>query len=1463
MSPGLCRACTPRLEHQAPLQNTTFYFALQLDITNSIRASLDGKHLVVQQWPTMVCRDVSNNKMSGTLPSSWSSLVNLEVLKLDNNTLGGVMPSSWVHMTNLAELTAAHNRLTGALPVEFGAFRQLKYMDLRNNLLSGSLPGLAWSRLQQLRILHLSGNALTGQLPESWAHLTQMLHLSVARNNLEGTLPASWSLLKRLRQLDVSDNARLTGYLPPAWSAMSSLQTLSLAGNSLTGSVPPSWSHSYNLARLELQGNAGLCGGVPKTMLSRRVVAAQGSGLSLVHWSRREGHTRGAPATSDVLDSSEPSQVAVDEPLLLAGCPWDEEVVSLLALKAALPIPPHSPTSAQYTSSMTEAAWRAKGLQKTMVVTAGSPSAIEDEAMQPSTPLPAAKGLDVMLESWRRGTAPCGATPWTGITCSEDIRVTGISVDCSTAHPAPDRLTSQSPLPSNLSTLSSLEHLELRHCSLIGPLPATWSLLQNLSSLTLRGGQLTGPLPGAWAALSRLSHLDVGSNSLTATLPTSWSSLNALVNMSLDNNQLTGTLPAAWGEGMASLTSLHLDGNLALAGSLPPAWSQLTQLHTLTVSPQLLSAILPTQWLSVSGLVSGPAAILTDPAARSAAGVESHRRLTAQQQRRRAGQLLCGVTSKLTHSAVRLQLSPDTLERQPAAAASLQLQGGEDAGSSQGTGCVRATSLVAALAEATQREPTWHTSSFMLLLIAAAGMAAGSAVTLLFSALAKARQPAGGLAAGKPASIPQAIAPPGLNLAGNMPGASISKHLLPIGLRHDMPGRSHVPLSRLGRERAAISLGSSGSEPGAMSSTSQEPTLLGQGPPQPQPLAQLLGQPLSQVLHNAGHTRSNTSHLDGTPTLPVQPSSLPSSPRSNLYIPRLAPPRPFHPPTLKSHVSDPSALIQHPAGGHSAGHTHTASGHPSPMPQWGEVPHPEPHTAPLSIPPHIRAQLLLHPNHPGHLPGPSTKPGPLALLKTQSCSLPKQSDASHTAAQCPARLPTSGSSDEELTRLGERSPPSGLAWQPPWDPTWTPVGTPARSMYSFADSELGQPLSPTRSRLGLGADSFLAQMLARRTGSSTERLDLGQEGPRARPELSSGRTTDGSLDDSVWLPLRRTRSLSETAQDCGISSAHGAADVLLASCPALQHPGCLTTSKLVCDSKPPHEPQSQPAACALGAAIGQVPRNPPPMEGPHPLPSLSAPALAAGRTYRPGTPSPTPANQAAAASAGGAPGLPPHPAGALLSPPSASSGLGEPTGVKQWRSNGGGRGSEGGGRLAQAVRNSVDSTARDGGLIWHNRPSSTNSIGCRSPSLAGGNWACASETSEDVQQRSSSAQQPQSMDGMLAAAAMSLTASTKRGQQPQLYSTLAAELRTASGSLLSMPERAVFASGQLSHQAVLHRRRSASSSGEGPFQGSPSRHGGQALPVVDMLGRQLPGPPEGSGQASDMWSFASIDAQHG
>ncbi|GFH07441.1 hypothetical protein HaLaN_02236 [Haematococcus lacustris] len=70
-------------------------------------------------------------------------------------------------------------------------------------------------------------------------------------------------------------------------------------------------------------------------------------------------------------------------------------------------------------------------------------------------------------------------------------------------------------------------------------------------------------------------------------------------------------------------------------------------------------------------------------------------------------------------------------------------------------------------------------------------------------------------------------------------------------------------------------------------------------------------------------------------------------------------------------------------------------------------------------------------------------------------------------------------------------------------------------MYSFADSELGQPLSPTRSRLGLGADSFLAQTLARRTGSSTERLDLGQEGPRARPELSSGRTTDGSLDDSV------------------------------------------------------------------------------------------------------------------------------------------------------------------------------------------------------------------------------------------------------------------------------------------------------------------------------------------------------------
>jgi len=43
----------------------------------------------------LLTMDLSNNNLTGTLPSSWSTLTKLTSLKLGNNNIAGEIPASW------------------------------------------------------------------------------------------------------------------------------------------------------------------------------------------------------------------------------------------------------------------------------------------------------------------------------------------------------------------------------------------------------------------------------------------------------------------------------------------------------------------------------------------------------------------------------------------------------------------------------------------------------------------------------------------------------------------------------------------------------------------------------------------------------------------------------------------------------------------------------------------------------------------------------------------------------------------------------------------------------------------------------------------------------------------------------------------------------------------------------------------------------------------------------------------------------------------------------------------------------------------------------------------------------------------------------------------------------------------------------------------------------------------------
>lgn len=75
--------------------------------------------------------DVSENRLTGALPSQLGRLTNLKTLDVSDNRLTGV-PAEIRLLRNLEVLDLSNNNLTG-LPLELGDLTQLKVLDLRGN----------------------------------------------------------------------------------------------------------------------------------------------------------------------------------------------------------------------------------------------------------------------------------------------------------------------------------------------------------------------------------------------------------------------------------------------------------------------------------------------------------------------------------------------------------------------------------------------------------------------------------------------------------------------------------------------------------------------------------------------------------------------------------------------------------------------------------------------------------------------------------------------------------------------------------------------------------------------------------------------------------------------------------------------------------------------------------------------------------------------------------------------------------------------------------------------------------------------------------------------------------------------------------------------------------------------------------------------------------------------------------
>ncbi|XP_042380241.1 putative receptor-like protein kinase At3g47110 [Zingiber officinale] len=215
---------------------------------------------------------IGENQFEAQNSDDWdffTSLTNCSALQhvsieLNDNLRGSLPPAVANFSEQLQVLIVGGNALSGSIPAGIGNLIGLQKLVLHENYFTGSIPeGIG--HLLQLQVLFLDDNNLSGQMPRSLGNLTQLYLLNASYNALHGPIPATLGRLQSLTTLWLSDNF-LDGVIPKELFNLSFLlDTIDLRYNLLTGSLPLEVGNLRNMRNLLASGNR-LQGQIPNTL---------------------------------------------------------------------------------------------------------------------------------------------------------------------------------------------------------------------------------------------------------------------------------------------------------------------------------------------------------------------------------------------------------------------------------------------------------------------------------------------------------------------------------------------------------------------------------------------------------------------------------------------------------------------------------------------------------------------------------------------------------------------------------------------------------------------------------------------------------------------------------------------------------------------------------------------------------------------------------------------------------------------------------------------------------------------------------------------------------------------------------------------------------------------------------------------------------------------------------------------
>ncbi|KAK9061009.1 hypothetical protein SSX86_018189 [Deinandra increscens subsp. villosa] len=246
--------------------------------------------------------DLSKNMFSGAVPNGIGNIQPLRILNISNNGFSGSLPASMINCKNIQILDVSWNSLTGFLPT--WVFRLgMQEVLFSGNKLTGSINGAVTSSIdvshQNLQVLDVSHNELSGEIPSDIASFSSLRFLNMSRNSLMGQVPETVGKLKALKSLDLSEN-KLNGSIPSSIRTCSSLISLILSRNNLSGQVPVAMAKLADLEYVDLSNNK-LTGTLPKPLANL---------IHLVTFNVSHNHLQGELPAGAFFNTISPSSVS-------------------------------------------------------------------------------------------------------------------------------------------------------------------------------------------------------------------------------------------------------------------------------------------------------------------------------------------------------------------------------------------------------------------------------------------------------------------------------------------------------------------------------------------------------------------------------------------------------------------------------------------------------------------------------------------------------------------------------------------------------------------------------------------------------------------------------------------------------------------------------------------------------------------------------------------------------------------------------------------------------------------------------------------------------------------------------------------------------------------------------------------------------------------------------------------------